>query len=198
VLVKDAIDKHKISFGKNSKFSMSFELVSPPQLNERYLKLLAFRHVQGVFSLITTKNPLEAAQTSLLSGPNFFFFNAINRADWGNPQLVTVIERIKDWACYANIDSAAGFFKIIMKKKEGKDGEWFWALEWNKSYRVVGGIYHPKQTPPVFNDLPSLTWQDVGIHDGVEIRVREEKPVSDEQDTLFEAQVVSENDGGRS
>lgn len=191
VLVQDTIEKHKLTFGENSRIRMSFELVSPPQPNEHYMPHLAFRHVQGIFSLITTKNPLEAAQTNLLTAHNYFYFAAINMADWGNPQVVAVIERTKDWACLANIDAADGFFKVTMKKNEGKNGEWFWALEWNKSYRVLGGIYHPDQTPPVFDDLPALNWQEVGIHDGANVRFREEIPLSEEQDILFKAQVGS-------
>ena len=35
---------------------------------------------------------------------------------------------------------------------------WFWALEWNKSLRVVGGINHVGETNPLFEDLPALDW----------------------------------------
>ena len=151
--------------------------------------MLAFMHIQGIFSLITTKNPLEASQTSLLASKYFFFFGVFNNADWGNPQMLTAMERVKEWSCYANIDSANGFFKVVMRRNEGKDGEWFWALEWNKSYRVLGGIFHAGQIPTAFNDLPSLNWRVHGT-----TRRREEISINEEQDILFKAQVVSGKD----
>lgn len=191
VLVQDAFDKHKLVFDENQNFKLSFDFVSPPQANLSYIKLLAFMHIQGIFSLITTINPLEASQTNLLSSKYFFFFGAFNNADWGNPQVLTAIERAKEWPCYANIDSANGFFKVIMRRNKGTDGEWFWALEWNKSYRVLGGIFHPEQTPTAFRDLPPLIWQELGVHGGKSTRRREEISINEEQDTLFKAQVVS-------
>ena len=193
VLVQDAMDKHKMSFVGDANFRMKFELISPPQVNESYIKLLAFRHIQGIFSLLTTQNALEAHRTILLSDTNFFFFGAFNSADWGNAKVMAAIERSKDWQCIANIDTADGFFKAVMKKKEGKDGELFWALEWNKSYRIFGGIFHPGQTPKAFIDLPSRNWLEMGTIGGKKTRIRAEIPINEDQDILFKAQVSSQN-----
>jgi len=191
VLVQDAFDNHKLIYDGNPNFRTSFNLVSPPQANIEFIKLLAFMHIQGFFSLITSKNPLEASQTNLLSSEYFFFFGAFGNADWGNSQLLAAIERVKEWPCYANINSANGYFKVIMRRQDSKDGEWFWALEWNKSYRIFGGIFHSGQIPTAFSDLPQLNWREHGVQDGISCRIRMEIPICEEHDTLFKATVVS-------
>jgi hypothetical protein len=62
------------------------------------------------------------------------------------------------------------------------DGEWFWALEWNRAFRVVGAIYAEGADPPLFSGLPTLDWRYFA--DG-RSRYREESPLSEEADLLF-------------
>ena len=187
-LVKDSSDEHKINFksGGNININLSFNLVSPPQPSEENLKILAFRHIQGIFSLITTTDALDPQKTCLLSGEYFFFFGAFHKNDWGNPQITEAIKRSKSFPCYANIDTAEGFFKVIMRRDNRKFGEWFWALEWNKSYRVFGGIYNQGKIPKAFCDLPSLKWHSHNENNNV-LRFREEVPLQEDSDDLFQA-----------
>ena len=105
------------------------------------------------------------------------------------PHLVAIMNRAYKIPCYANIVTANGFFRAIMRRSSGDKGEWFWALEWNKSYRLVGAIAQPDNTPVVFRDLPSMNWKDLGVQNGTPTRIREEVPLEDEQDLLFAAEV---------
>lgn len=188
VLIKDS--------GKNFKFttkfgpsSASFGLSGPPQADEQCIEFLAYRHVQGIFSLITSHNPLAAEGTCLLSHKYFHLYGSYGYLDWGNPQLVKIMDRASEIPCYANIETANGFFKVIMRRKKGDTGQWFWALEWNKSLRVVGAITEPDGFPVIFEGLPSLDWEDVGVHDGERIRIRQEVPLNSEEDILFSATI---------
>ena len=65
-----------------------------------------------------------------------------------------------------------------MRKNKGGNGEWFWALEWNKSYRIVGAIAQPNNTSNVFRDLPNLNWRELGIQNEIKTRMREESPLN--------------------
>ncbi len=183
--VRDAVEEQRITAGKY----LSFGLVAPPQLNRRYAEVLACRHIQGFFSLVTTTNPLQAI--NWLNPEYLFAFGVFNHRDWGNPQLLAITERVREWPCYVNISTAQGFFKAIMRRHRGDRAEWFWALEWNKSVRVFGGISQPDNTPGIFLDLPALTWNDLGVQDGAHTRFREEIPLDGKVDILFEAEVVS-------
>jgi hypothetical protein len=184
VLIKDSGDSINLN-GGFGRARMSFELLSPPQVDIKHFKLLAFRHIQGLFSLITSKDPLSQEGTSLLAPEYFQIFGLYNYSDWGNPQLLEIMSRAVEVPCYANINTANGFFKAMMRKSDTHEDEWFWALEWNKSYRVVGSITQQGKTLTIFRDLPVLIWHDCGLQDGVKTRLREETPLKDEQDILF-------------
>jgi hypothetical protein len=180
VLIKDSHEKHSIS-GQLMGMNISFGLTSPPQLKRKYAEELAFRHIQGIFSMITSSNPTQQENTRWLTANHFDVFGIYKESDWGNPQLQEIISRTSDWSCYANINTANGFFKVIMKRDNKKNSGWVWAIEWNKSYRVIGAI----GTPDIFNNLPELDWRRVSPTE----RVRTDTPLNDTQDFLFNASV---------
>jgi len=187
-LVKDSGDNFNISLNGGG-IKMTFGISGPPQANTESIKLLAFRHIQGIFTLITSHNPLSVDGTNLLSDKYFYFFSSYNHTDWGNPQMLTIMERVNNIPCYANIVTANGFFKGIMRHNKGEKGEWFWALEWNKSLRLVGAIAQPDSIPEFFSELPSLAWKELGFQGGAKTRMQEEISLKDEQDQLFSAHV---------
>jgi hypothetical protein len=187
-LIKDSGDQLKFTC-KFGPANISIGASSPPQANPEHIKFLAFRHVQGFFSLITSRNPLIAEGTTLLDFNYFFFHSSYGYADWGNPQLAEIMERMREIPCYVNIETANGFFKVIMRRSPCEFGEWFWALEWNKSFRVVGAISQSGRLPTIFQNLSELKWTNLGIQDGAITRIREEISLNPEHDILFDAQI---------
>lgn len=183
-LVKDSGDNFSISTDQ-SHFKMTIDMSGPPQPNHEFMKMLAFRHIQGFFSLITSKNPLVQEGTNLLAGKYFYFYNMFIHDDWGNQHMMAIMDRAKEIPCYANIDTANGFFKIMMRRAENQDEGWFWALEWNNNYRLVGAIGKPDEIPYIFRDLPNFKYIDLGIRDGVRTRMRENISLSAADDILF-------------
>jgi len=185
VLVKDASDSHVLEFN-SGPMTMKFKITSPPQVINEYIKALAFYHVQGLFSLVTSKNPLEASGTNLLPETNFWFHGAYIQGDWGNSELAEVAKRAEKLQCRANIHTADGNFKAVLCRTIENPGYWFWALEWNKYLRVIGGISNPKEQPPIFTELPGPNWEPLGKgSDGAEYRIKKEVPLSDVADILF-------------
>lgn len=168
---------------------MSFDLVAPPQLDANYANFLAFRHIQGLFSLLTSSNPTQALETRLLTYQHFAAFGIYNENDWGNSQLLELVNRSESLSCYANINTANGYFKAILKRDESDESGWFWALEWNKSYRIVGYISHPDVVPQMFKELPELDWCNVGKN----VRKRLEMSLNPENDRLFRQEVVEKD-----
>lgn len=71
------------------------------------------------------------------------------------------------------------------------DGELFWALEWNKSCRVFGGIFHPGPAPTAFGNLPSNNWVQMTSTDRNKIRARREIPIKENEDILFKSKVLT-------
>lgn len=192
VLVKDAFDKHvfNCNFGP---MKISFKSTSPPQLSEKYIQELSFYHIQGFFSLLTSKNPEITSGTKLLPEKNIWFHASYNHGDWGNAELIEIEKRINKLRCYANINTADDNFKALMCHSTENPTYWFWALEWNKHLRVVGGIYSSNQCPPIFESLPKQKWKSLGKgSDGAKHSIKEEMPLAKEDDTLFSINVYSE------
>lgn len=183
--VIDSCGEIKFNHGNIMRLSYVF----PPQVNPNYIKELALRHIQGIYSLITTKNRFICEESGLLSLKQLQFFGAFNEQDWGNPRILEVIERTKEWPCFFNIVTADGFFKVIMKRS--CDDGWFWALEWNKYLRVIGGISLENKPQQLFSNLPDLDWKDFGMQGNDKIRKRLEIALNS-IDELFNGTVSNE------
>jgi hypothetical protein len=133
--------------------SIKFGMVGPPSVDKDRVKEVAFSHIQGLFSLICTEDYLDPLKMRLLPEDHFVGFDCYTFRDWGNPRAVEITNRVRDWDCFANVDSAQGYFKAIMRRS---DRGWFWALEWNRQLRVLGGI---SESPmKLFEELPDEGW----------------------------------------
>ncbi|WP_121207437.1 hypothetical protein [Pseudomonas aeruginosa] len=178
-------DAHE-AFSVASKLgSMSLDLGfnAPVQANDNLVRELALRHIQGLFSLLTTRDFREASTLRLLLPMQVQLLGAYPRSDWGNPQLLEVARRAEDWPCHAQIVSASGYFKATMRRHDTRG--WFWALEWNKYLRVVGAI--AKADMALLDALPDPLWHPLSEGQG---RYRLETPLAEEDDTLFSGAVV--------
>jgi len=113
---------------------------------------------------------------------NYFIIN-----DWGNEHLLEIIKRVDGWPCYANINTASGYFKAIIRCNENDNKEWFWALEWNKYFRVIGLIADKMIKQKIFDNLPVIKTYSIGN----DIFFKE-KPIEKNKDFLFSGTVVEE------
>lgn len=178
VPVQEASEKRHIEFNIGA-FSARFGLISPPRLREEDVLALACFHVKALFSLVTTLDCRQQEKFRILPASQVCCLGYYSHGDWGNPQLATVTQRVQSWPCYANVATAAGYFRAVLRRGEKW---WFWALEWNRSVRVVGSISNEDELPGVFKDLPPLKW--IGLPDGSG-RIREEAPLGNVADVLF-------------
>lgn len=159
--------------------SLAFGLTAPAQAVEAHVHKLALRHVQGMLALITTRDYRQ--QVNVLPPSLVLLMGRYDRKDWGHPWAVEVADRVADWPCYANIVSADGYFKVIIRCNEQQG--WFWALEWNKYTRVIGGICHAAMA--IFDGLPDEGWFSTPAG-----RMRVEIPLVDEDDVLFAGAIL--------
>lgn len=118
----------------------------------------------------------------LLHPDNFWYLDWFLRGDWGNPTLVALMQRVQSWPYNILFSTANGYFRAVLRPSDADTGEWFWALEWNHSVRVAGGIGTREKHPSVFDSLPTPAGIDVG-----NLRMRHDTPLPDEADTLFKS-----------
>jgi hypothetical protein len=156
VKMGDAIARQtaEFSFGPAS---FNFGLSGPSPAAKNYIPELASYHIQALFTLVTTPESRTPENVRLLPLDRFRVFGSYPHSDWGNLQLVEIGKRAASWPCRVAILTAGGFFRACLRRHES-DG-WFWALEWNKSLRVVGGIHLPEENNPLFENLPALDWK---------------------------------------
>lgn len=155
--------------------NMTFGMVAPPQIDRALLEEVAFSHIQGLFALICTEDYRDSQKMRLLPQNHFICYQHYTCEDWGNPQAIEITNRVSDWVCLANIETAEGYFKAIMRR--GEEG-WFWALEWNKYIRVMGAIGVPPMK--LFERLPSEDWTPIP-----QGRMRQNVPLDTNDDHLF-------------
>jgi hypothetical protein len=181
VLVRDANDNHSIKFS-GGFIQMKFGLTSPPQVNFDEVVLLACYHVQALFALLTTEDPRFPKMSRILPPDQCFCFGRFGYQDWGNPHLLEISRRVAEWPCLANVSTANGYFKAILRRSLDETEGWFWALEWNRFLRIVGAIAKPGIEPKLFGCLPDFAWKSLP---GGMSRYRAEIPFSEETDNLF-------------
>lgn len=174
VRIEDAHEELSIvrSFGT---VSMTLGMIGPPQLDMGLVGEVALSHIQGLFALICTEDYREPTKIRWLPQEQIIWFDCYTHEDWGNPKVLEIVERVRDWNCLANIETAQGYFKAIMRRH---DQGWFWALEWNRQLRLVGGISDNRME--LFEGLASEKW--FAMPQG---RARKNVPLDSMNDHMF-------------
>jgi len=175
-LVADSSIQQQIEFvGSGIKLKIGF--VAPPQSNEEYVVELAYRQIQGLFTLVTSSNPLRAETTCLLPFDSFHLLGMYPKNDWGNRQIEYAIKKTEGWFCCCNISIADGYFKAILLKSNQSQEGWFWALEWNKSVRILGAIITKESLSSVYEEMLEERWSPWLKDAKGEFRFRAETPL---------------------
>ena len=102
----------------------------------------------------------------------------------GNIILSYLARLVGKWTCYANIDTAKGFYKAVIKI-ETTTKVLFWAFEWNKSFRICGFIGDEISIDPIIKKIPKENWSIIHQEGEKIIRTKTEIPYSKETDNLF-------------
>jgi hypothetical protein len=175
--------RHEHAIRANS--FMTFTMVSGPQPDPDKIADLSLYHMQGLFSLVCSSNPLTSEGTRLLTSEHFGVYGSVLRRDWGNAHQREIMRRVADVPILAEFNTAGGYFQCIVRRADEEGSPWFWALEWNKSLRVCGWIGDGESPPGWFTELPSLGWINLGKQGDAYTRQRREVPLEDADDILF-------------
>ncbi len=175
----EAIERQSVGF-KFGPATLSFGMTGRSPAAKDFVPLLASFHIQALFSLITKARNDACGEIPILPLNQFHVFDSYPHTDWGNPQLVEITQRAAGWPCRFVTRSGDGHFLACLRRNE-KHG-WFWALEWNKSLRIIGGINLPEEPTPIFSNLPKLEWKPLPDGSG---RFRIEQSTPDLGEILF-------------
>ncbi|KPZ72332.1 hypothetical protein AN944_01110 [Shewanella sp. P1-14-1] len=185
-LIKDSEIVGKVTFPYTDGKTIIHHYKAPARLDEVRCFELAKYHLMAFFYFITFD---EKTMKGGFWQNGFHPAFQVNFQDWGNKEQIGFMNEVRHWETRWQGITANGFFKSIIKKHPTEKC-WSWALEWNKSYRLTGFFGCRKTAESIVAKIPELEWRTVTDVVGKKYLLRDEVPLSDEDDILFKLQNV--------
>ncbi|MFT3685292.1 MAG: hypothetical protein QM783_10265 [Phycisphaerales bacterium] len=161
---------------------MTFSLVAPAQLSDDQAFRLAWHQIAAFFYLITYKPDLKLGRR----WPGEFLPIAVVReSDWGNSLMRTFQDLVGPWDHRVHGIAASGYFGVCIKKSPAPRELWSWALEWNRTFRVIGFIGSQEAAQDAARSLvwPQMRIRQTGANSSESFRLEERMPEG--EDKLF-------------
>lgn len=157
-------------------------LAGAAQLSEESACHLAWHHIAAFFYLIT----FNAEQRRGRRWPGEFIpLTLVRESDWGNSLLRTFQDLVEPWDHRVHGIAASGYFGVCIKKSPDPRGLWSWALEWNRTFRVIGFLGDEQSARDAAKRLrwPQSHTRRTGPNSTESVRLDERLP--DAEDRLF-------------
>lgn len=106
---------------------ITFNLISPPQIDQDRAFELARYHVTAFFYWLTYD---EIKKIGRFWEGFYFPIQGTSYKDWGSNINKEFMRLVLDWELALYGETANGFFKVVIRKKP-ESICWSWALEWN-------------------------------------------------------------------
>jgi hypothetical protein len=168
------------SFGP---FNMKFGFSAPAQIQTERIRALAWFHVQA-FAFFTSYD--ASARRGNFLHEKFDLLAHVSQADWGNVKLRWFTEMTARWFPLLRADAADAYFKIVVRRRSKGERLWSWALEWNRTMRVVGFYGDDELVKSLIAQTPEVSASFVHQQEGETIIGRENVRLADEDDLLFD------------
>ena len=169
----------RAAFQPGGTFTMSS--TAPPQIESGRAFELAKFHMTGFFYWITF-NQATRAGGYWLGG--FFPLMEAMRLDWGNSIHVAFMKMVVNWEPRVFAATADGYFKVAIRRHP-TEVLWSWAVEWNRSFRVVGFFGERAPADSAAALLPALEVISVIEEPNRSFRYRIEKRLPNADDVMF-------------
>ncbi len=179
--VQESAEKVSFTHRYSPAVSMTFGFTAPPRLLDARVAALAGAQIGAFFYLITYDDAQRRG--SLLPG-GVTWFTFAQESDWGNAQLLAFASLTRTWKGRVGGNAAKGYFRIVIRREPSGIGLWCFALEWNKSYRIVGFFGDRGSSLRHVEAFPPFEWSRLDQT----TRCREESPLGQLEDVLFECQ----------
>lgn len=171
--------KFEIPFASGETIKLN--TVSPPQIDSERLFRLARMHMMAFFYFVTFKQDTKKGG---FWPENFYPLPEAHHQDWGNSLHRAFMEKVVDWEPRLIGNTAGGFFKSIIRRHPNAEC-WSWAIEWNKSYRIVGFFGSSDASMKILNSFQKPEMITLVMGESRHIKVRKEVKLSEEDDLLF-------------
>ncbi len=169
-----------VPFGPDARLTMN--LVCPPQIEESRVFELARLQLMGFFYFITYD---KQSRIGYFWPGGFYPLSHAHGGDWGNPLQTGFMNAVVSWEPRFLGTTANGFFRTAIRRHPSAEC-WSWALEWNKSHRVIGFFGAEQSAQEIVDTLEPLRLAEFRTGETSTLRVRHETQLAEQDDVLFD------------
>lgn len=177
-LVKDSDVSHQIDVRLGSDITLSFGFAASPQLAPASVIGLVNYHLQAFFYLITYDDSNRTGSQR----PRIQWWDFTRRSDWGSQLLTSFADETRGWLPRIWAYAGKGNYRIAMKRKDAATDLWSFAVELNRTLRVVGTFGDESESERFVETLTFDRMNDLRAGEAF----REEVPLHRSEDDLFE------------
>ena len=178
-IVAKSAEQVRLNGSLGSGISISMSLISAPQLDSYVIERLCEAHLRAFFYRITYS--AATAKGGCWPSGRIAWHRYARRQDWGNPTQISFAKHTLSWPTRVRGIGADGFFKIALKRHPEDKLVWSFALEWNKSVRIIGFFGDDEIARAISDSLVEPSPADLG--EGW--KYRQEVALPDKDDELF-------------
>lgn len=179
--VGDSAEKWMISAPFGASGEMTFDMTGPPQIESARAFELARLQMMAFFYFLTYDKAL--ARGHYWQG-GFYPLLEARREDWGNVVHRSFMAAVVDWEPRLLVNTADDHFAAAIRRHPDA-ACWSWAVEWNKSYRLVGFFGELAPAKQLADSFPRLSVTSVAEEGDNWFGFRPEVSLSEKDDLLF-------------
>lgn len=160
--------------------TMRVNFIGPPQLDFDRGYALARMQLAALFYLCTY-DEVECRGYWWLG--EYLPLDFARKSDWGNPIQQAFMTAVKEWEPRFIFSGSEEYFQAIIRRHPNAEC-WSWALEWNKSHRLLGFFGNHHVAKSIVDAFPAISMIAGNTKDGP-FRFRFEIPLAEEDDHMF-------------
>jgi hypothetical protein len=180
--VIESHEQLKIEMPMASGVKMTFNMTSPPQIEDKRIYELSRLQLMAFFYFITYD---KASRKGGFWLEGFHPLAFAHHGDWGNELQKSFMNTVVNWEPRWIGNTADGYFKSIIRRHPVAEC-WSWAVEWNKNYRVIGFFGSRTSAQELFDGFEDPKLKSIKKSDESHIQHRIEVKLPEEDDILFE------------
>lgn len=161
--------------------ALDINYTAPPQIDETRAFELARLHLTAFFFFQTYNAETQEGRWWV---QGFHPVLMVRWEDWGNPVMRGIMAQIEDWEHRLHALTADGFFKVMTRRHPSAEC-WVWAIEWNRSHRLVGFFGKREPAQKIVDACPPRQRFTVFERPGQSLHYSPETSLPEADDTLF-------------
>lgn len=161
--------------------TMTFTFTAPPQIESDRAFELARLQMMAFFYFLTYSEQTSRGQ---FWRGTFVPLIEARKSDWGNSIHLSFMNAVVMWEPRLLVSTAKDHFSAAIRRHP-THRLWSWAVEWNKSYRVIGFFGEESAVREAVEQIPRLQITSIAEEGTWWVRHRTDTSLKEGEDKLF-------------